>query len=41
MKRALASGDGVLDTTTLVDNFQWIASSGTVTVGTTPIEQPK
>ena len=35
------SGDGVLDTTTLVDNFQWIASAGTVTVGTAPIEQPK
>jgi hypothetical protein len=35
------SGDGVLDTTTLVDNFQWIATAGTVTVGTTPVEQPK
>jgi len=35
------SGDGILDTTTLVDNFQWIANAGTVTVGTNPIEQPK
>ena len=34
------SGDGVLDTTTLVDNFQWIASSGTV-VGTGQIPAPK
>ncbi|MDC3988166.1 choice-of-anchor L domain-containing protein [Polyangium jinanense] len=30
------SGDGSLDTTTLVDNWQWIAKPGT-TVGTAPI----
>jgi hypothetical protein len=35
------SGDGVLDTSTLVDNFQWIANGGTVTVGTDPIGTPK
>jgi hypothetical protein len=34
------SGDGVLDTSTLIDNWQWIADSGT-TVGTTPISTPK
>jgi hypothetical protein len=32
------SGDGILDTTTLVDNFSWIAESGTQ-VGTTPIPE--
>ncbi|MBK8936456.1 MAG: putative metal-binding motif-containing protein [Polyangiaceae bacterium] len=32
------SGDGVLDSTTLVDNFEWIATPGT-TVGTEPIPQ--
>jgi hypothetical protein len=35
------SGDGVLDTTTLVDNWQWIANGGTVSVGTDPITTPK
>ena len=30
------SGDGVLDTTTLIDNFQWIAQAG-VKVGTDPV----
>ncbi len=30
------SGDGVLDTTTLVDNFQWVATPGTK-VGTNPV----
>ena len=30
------SGDGVLDSTTLVDNFRWIAKPG-VPVGTIPI----
>ena len=30
------SGDGILDTTTLVDNFQWIAQAG-VKVGTDPV----
>ncbi len=28
------TGDTALDSTTLVDNFQWIATGGTVTVGT-------
>jgi hypothetical protein len=32
------SGDGVLDSTTLIDNFQWIAEAG-VTVGTTPVPE--
>src|SRR5262249_9749022 len=35
------SGAGILDTTPLVATFQWIATAGTVTVGTDPIEQPK
>jgi hypothetical protein len=30
------SGDGILDTTTLVDHWQWIAKAG-ITVGTTPV----
>jgi len=30
------SGDGILDTTTLIDNFQWIAEPG-ITVGTDPV----
>ncbi len=35
---AYDSGDGVLDSTGLTDNFQWIANSGEpVSVGTTPI----
>jgi hypothetical protein len=34
------SGDGSLDSTTLIDNFQWIAEAGT-TVGTEPIPNPK
>ena len=33
------SGDGALDSTTLVDNFQWIANGGTVVVGTNPVPQ--
>ena len=32
------SGDGVLDTTTLIDDFKWIATPG-VTVGTIPVPQ--
>ncbi|NUP12782.1 MAG: hypothetical protein HOW73_42630 [Polyangiaceae bacterium] len=32
------SGDGVLDSTTLVDNFIWIATPGT-TVGTNPVPE--
>ena len=32
------SSDGILDTTTLVDNFRWIASPG-VTVGTDVVPQ--
>jgi hypothetical protein len=34
------SGDGILDTTALVDNFQWIANAG-VQVSTTPAPMPK
>ena len=35
------SGDGILDTTTLIDNWQWVATGGTVTVGTDPIKTPQ
>jgi hypothetical protein len=31
------TGDHALDSTAVVDNFEWIAQGGTVTVGTTPI----
>ena len=31
---------GILDTTTLIDNWKWIASSGT-TVGTGVVDNPK
>jgi hypothetical protein len=34
------SGDGVLDTSVLVDNFRWIAEPGT-TVGTNTVPNPK
>ncbi len=34
------SGDGVLDTTTLIDNFQWILDSGSPSIGTTPVPPP-
>jgi len=33
---AYDSGDGVLDSTALVDNWRWIAKEGTVVVGTDP-----
>jgi hypothetical protein len=35
------TGDWNLDSTVLVDNFQWIAEAGTVPVGTTKVELPK
>ncbi len=31
------TGDQAWDSTAVIDNFQWIASGGTVTVGTTPV----
>ena len=34
------SGDGILDSTALIDNFTWIAKSGT-TVGTNTVPNPK
>ncbi len=34
------SGDGVLDSTTLIDNWKWIATPGTK-VGTKPVPDPK
>lgn len=37
---AYDSGDGILDSTGLVDNFQWIAEPGTQII-TKPIEDPK
>jgi hypothetical protein len=33
------TGDTGWDSTTLIDNFQWIANGGTVTVGTTPVPE--
>jgi hypothetical protein len=33
------TGDAALDSTVLVDNFRWIANSGTVAVGTIPVPQ--
>ena len=36
------TGDTAFDSTTLIDNFQWIATPGTtVAVSTTPIPQPQ
>ena len=35
------SGDGALDSTTLIDNWEWIANGGSVAVGTDPVETPK
>jgi hypothetical protein len=35
------TGDAALDSTALVDNFQWVATGGTPSVGTEPIPDPK
>ena len=35
------TGDDAYDSTALVDNFQWIANGGTVTVETVPVPIPK
>ena len=35
------TGDQSWDSTTLIDNWQWIANGGTVVVGTDPIGMPK
>jgi hypothetical protein len=35
------TGDDAWDSTALIDNFKWIASGGTVNVGTEPIPIPK
>ncbi len=35
------TGDDLYDSSVIVDNFQWIASGGTVVVGTDPIDTPK
>jgi hypothetical protein len=35
------AGNGEYDSTVLIDNFQWNATGGTVTVGTQPIPAPK
>jgi hypothetical protein len=35
------TGDTAWDSTALVDNFQWVASGGTVVIGTEPIPDPK
>ncbi|MFT3775537.1 MAG: choice-of-anchor L domain-containing protein [Minicystis sp.] len=35
------TGDQAWDSTTLIDNWQWIANGGTVVVGTDPINMPK
>ncbi len=33
------TGDSAFDSTTLIDNFTWIANGGTVTVGTQPVPE--
>lgn len=35
------AGNGQYDSTVLLDNFQWNATGGTVTVGTAPVMMPK
>ena len=35
------TGDDALDSTALIDGFEWIANGGTVAVGTVPVEDPK
>ncbi|NUQ79257.1 MAG: hypothetical protein HUU21_37585 [Polyangiaceae bacterium] len=35
------TGDTAWDSTALVDNFQWVATGGTVVIGTEPIPDPK
>jgi hypothetical protein len=35
------AGNSEYDSTVLIDNFQWIATGGTIPVGTTPIPTPK
>jgi len=35
------AGNGEYDSTVLLDNIQWNATGGTVTVGTTPVSSPK
>jgi len=32
-------GDSAYDSTTIIDNFQWVANGGTVTVGTIPVPE--
>ena len=34
------TGDTAWDSTALIDNFQWVASGGTVTIGTEPVPDP-
>jgi hypothetical protein len=33
------TGDTAYDSTTIIDNFQWVANGGTVTVGTNPVPE--
>ncbi len=35
------AGNGQFDSTVLVDNFQWLATAGTIAVGTAPAPTPK
>jgi hypothetical protein len=35
------TGDEALDSTTLVDHFEWVANGGTVNTGTDPLPNPK
>ena len=35
------TGDQALDSTAVIDNFQWIANGGTVAIGTIPIPDPQ
>jgi len=35
------AGNGEFDSTVLIDNFQWVATGGTIAVGTAPVPVPK
>jgi hypothetical protein len=35
------TGDSALDSSVVIDGFEWLATGGTITVGTTPIPDPK
>jgi hypothetical protein len=35
------AGNALYDSTTLIDNFHWIATGGSIPVGTTPVQTPQ